>query len=516
MFRNLSLIARLSLIFFAFTLINVLLFWLATGSNQMRLIAEKASLEMHRTIVGVEQRLMQITRANAALQRADAYKDAPGRSALLPVFHGKKETIPPELQSFNIISGTGAVLTGWPESNKLRELPPEELQNIVKTLRLREFNNEPFFAVPDVLAYTLSVYVPFANDRGQDLLLRAVFSMQSMKTELSRLMRLGASIVVLLLLLQFALGFFLYRLIVRPLIRLRVASEITGRGDFYQLPGYEKRHDEIGTLVSAFNKMSADIRDQKETIRKNFEEIRSRDETMQHELMIAQHIQKSIFPRADFPHANAMEYRPLYAVSGDFYDVYNFGDGSTGYLVCDASGHGVPAALLTMMAKSAFSSFARPEKTAGEIMAAVNKHMAESLEMTGQYLTAFYFQLSPGKMQYCNATHPEPIIIDAEGSVNRLKSNGFYVGMMADTPFEFETGEIAVKKGMKIVIYTDGITEAKNPESAQFGTERLTDIVARNKLGSAAEIRAAILAELAQFAETAKPDDDLTLLVLEF
>ena len=182
MFRNLSLIARLSLIFFAFTLINVLLFWLATGSNQMRLIAEKASLEMHRTIVGVEQRLMQITRANAALQRADAYKDAPGRSALLPVFHGKKETIPPELQSFNIISGTGAVLTGWPESNKLRELPPEELQNIVKTLRLREFNNEPFFAVPDVLAYTLSVYVPFANDRGQDLLLRAVFSMQSMKT----------------------------------------------------------------------------------------------------------------------------------------------------------------------------------------------------------------------------------------------------------------------------------------------------------------------------------------------
>lgn len=390
------------------------------------------------------------------------------------------------------------------------------MQNIVKTLRLREFNNEPFFAVPDVLGYTLTVYIPFAHDRGQDVLLRAVFSMQSMKTELSRLMRLGASIVVLLLLLQFALGFFLYRLIVRPLIRLRVASEITGRGDFYQLPGYEKRHDEIGTLVRSFNKMSADIRDQKETIRKNFEEIRSRDETMQHELMIAQHIQKSIFPRADFPHASAMEYRPLYAVSGDFYDVYNFADGSTGYLVCDASGHGVPAALLTMMAKSAFSSFARPEKTAGEIMAAVNKHMAESLEMTGQYLTAFYFQVSHGKIQYCNATHPEPIIVDAEGNVTRLKSNGFYVGMMAEAPFEFETGEITLKKGGKIVIYTDGITEAKNPQSAQYGTERLTEVVARNKLSSATEIRAAILADLAQFAETAKPDDDLTLLVLEF
>ncbi len=516
MFRNLSLIARLSLIFFAFTLINVLLFWLATGSNQMRLIAEKASLEMHRTIVGVEQRLVQITRSNTALQKVETYKGIAARNPILPAFHGKSGKVPPELMGFHIISGTGAVLTAWPEGNTLRELPPEELQNIVKTLRLREFNNEPFFAVPDVLRYTLTVYIPFANDRGQDLLLRAGFSMESMKTELSRLMRLGASIVVLLLLLQFALGFFLYRLIVRPLIRLRVASEITGRGEFYQLPGYDKRRDEIGTLVKSFNKMSADIRDQKETIRNNFEEIRSRDEMMQHELMIAQHIQKSIFPRAGFPHANAMEYRPLYAVSGDFYDVYNFAGGATGYLVCDASGHGVPAALLTMMAKSAFSTFAKPEKTAGEIMAAVNKHMAESLEMTGQYLTAFYFQLSEGKMQYCNATHPEPIVVDTQGNVARLKSNGFYVGMLTDTPFEFETSEIPVKKGVKIVVYTDGITEAKNPDGAQFGTERLTDVVARNKLSTAVEIRAAILADLAQFTGTAKPDDDLTLLVLEF
>lgn len=516
MFRNLSLIARLSLIFFAFTLINVLLFWLATGSNQMRLIAEKASLEMHRTIVGVEQKLTQIARDNALLQKVETYKTPAGKNAILPAFYEKADKAPPELLSFHIISGTGAVLSAWPEGVNLRELAPEDLQNIVKTLRLREFNNEPFFAVPDVLAYTLSVYIPFANDHGQDLLLRAVFSMQSMKTELSRLMRLGASIVVLLLLLQFALGFFLYRLIVRPLVRLRVASEITGRGDFYQLPGYEKRRDEIGSLVGAFNKMSADIRDQKETIRQNFEEIRSRDETMQHELMIAQHIQKSIFPRAGFPHASAMEYRPLYAVSGDFYDVYNFADGSTGYLVCDASGHGVPAALLTMMAKSAFSSFANPENAAGKILAAVNKHMAESLEMTGQYLTAFYFHVAHGKLQYCNATHPEPIIVDVDGNVSRLKSNGFYVGMLAEAPFEFESGEIAVKKGVKIVVYTDGITEARNPDGAQYGTERLTDVVARNKLSTALEIRTAILADLADFAGTAKPDDDLTLLVLEF
>ena len=95
MFRNLSLIARLSLIFFAFTLINVLLFWLATGSNQMRLIAEKASLEMHRTIVGVEQKLAQIARGNALLQKAEAYKTPAGKNAIMPAFYGKTDKAPP-------------------------------------------------------------------------------------------------------------------------------------------------------------------------------------------------------------------------------------------------------------------------------------------------------------------------------------------------------------------------------------------------------------------------------------
>lgn len=86
--------------------------------------------------------------------------------------------------------------------------------------------------------------------------------------------------------------------------------------------------------------MLTDLRYEKETIRKSYAEIQSRDEQMQHELMIAQHIQKSIFPRGENPHATAIEFRPLFAVSGDFYDVYRFADGSAGYLVCDASGHG--------------------------------------------------------------------------------------------------------------------------------------------------------------------------------
>lgn len=505
-----SLIGRLSLIFFAFTLINILLFWLATGSNQMRLIAEKASLQMHRTLVAVDQRLQALARDKT---RVDFYRDAGSASLLLSVFQNAQKVTPSELMEFDVVSNDNVVLQSWPKPEVRKELSPAELQNIVKTLRLKEFNNEPFFSAPDVLSYRLTVYIPFLTDRGQEILMRAVFSMDSLRAELSGLMRLGVAIVVLLLLLQAALGYFLYRMIVRPLKELRMASHATGRGEFAQVEGYSGRRDEIGTLIQTFNKMSTDIREQKETIRKNYEEIKARDDVMQHELMIAQHIQKSIFPRGGYPHPVALEYKPLYAVSGDFYDVYQFADGSTGYLICDASGHGVPAALLTMMAKSAFSGFTQNLTDPGAIMNAVNKHLASSLELTGQYLTALFIRITKDEIQYCNATHPEPVVY--AGSAERLKSNGFYLGMMADTPFEFETAKLPRRGGMKIVLYTDGISEGKNGAGELFGSDRITRIVAESSAHSVDKIKENILAELDKFTDGAHAEDDVTLMILE-
>ncbi|MBL8034669.1 MAG: serine/threonine-protein phosphatase, partial [Leptospiraceae bacterium] len=134
----------------------------------------------------------------------------------------------------------------------------------------------------------------------------------------------------------------------------------------------------------------------------------------------------------------------------------------------------------------------------------------------GQYLTAFYLRIDKNKAQYCNATHPEPIVVSPDGKVARLKSNGFYLGMLAETPFEFETGNLEVSKGTKIVIYTDGITEARNPAGEQYGIARLTSTIEGNADKPVADLRAAILSNLAAFAATAPAEDDLTLLVLEF
>jgi len=514
MLRNMSLVARLSLIFFAFTLVNIMLFWLATGSNQMRLIAEKSTLEMHRSIIALREKLASITTTQIGAASPDYYRHEKARQQILTAFENRQKVVDPNLIEFAVIGDTSLVYTAWPPQKNATTLSADETQNLIKTLRLKEFNNEPFYSAPDILNYRLVVYIPFLEHAGQNLILRASFQMQNMQNELARLMRLGVSIVLLLLVVQAALGFFLYRLLVRPLKALRIASTATGRGDYYQIAGYTKRRDEIGSLVATFNKMSTDIRDQKETIRKNYEEIKQRDETMQHELMIAQHIQKSIFPKGEYPHRAALEYKPLFAVSGDFYDVYKFPDGSIGYLVCDASGHGVPAALLTMMAKTAFAAAVQHSTDPATIMRAVNAQIAASLDMTGQYLTAFFMRILTTQIEYCNATHPEPIVLKQSGALT-LKSNGFYVGMMVDTPFEFETATVALEKGARIVLFTDGITEARNTHGELFGSARLIESATELKNKSALEIRDGVLASLSAFVGATPAEDDLTLLVLE-
>ncbi|HNN01126.1 MAG TPA: PP2C family protein-serine/threonine phosphatase, partial [Turneriella sp.] len=170
----------------------------------------------------------------------------------------------------------------------------------------------------------------------------------------------------------------------------------------------------------------------------------------------------------------------------------------------------------TMMAKSAFATFARQHSEPGEVMQAANRHLADSLEMTGQYLTAFYVRVSPGKIAYCNATHPEPVVVVyGQAEPVTLKSNGFYVGMLSDAPFEFQTETLATPKGSKLVIVSDGITEARNATGELYGAQRLRSIVAASTALDVNALRDAIMTDLANFAAGTPAEDDVTLLVLE-
>lgn len=519
MFRRLSLTTRLSLLFFIFTLVNIFVFWLAIGSNQMRLLAEKATLQIDNSLSGVEAKLVVLLKNNPQARHEEFYKSKDAVKTVLALFETKERVVMQSLLELQVATEQNAVLMQWskePKAKPMTHLTTKEAQNTLKARRLKEFSNESFYSFPDVKNFRLTVYMPYLTQNGQYLLLRAVFSLEGLDVEVSRLLRLGAVVMGLLLVIQGILAFFLYRLLVRPLRELKIGSQITGRGDFHQIVGYEKREDEVGALVASFNKMSNDIKEQKATIAKNFEEIKARDEMMQHELTIAQHIQKSIFPKDEMPHKSSLTYKPLYAVSGDFYDVYSLPDGSTAYVVCDASGHGVPAALLTMMAKTAFASAIKQTQDAGKLLHEVNKQLSTSLEMTGQYLTAFFVRVYPQKIEYCNATHPEPLVLLPHSEeVYTLASTGFYVGMLSEPPFSYSSEVFDTSPGTRIILYTDGITEARNKEGELYGIARFKAAIQKARALDVDALRIALLDDLESFTQGNPLEDDVTLLVLE-
>src|SRR5690606_7435708 len=101
-------------------------------------------------------------------------------------------------------------------------------------------------------------------------------------------------------------------------------------------------------------------------------------------------------------------FQPMSRVSGDFYDVYDLPGGSTGILQFDASGHGVPAALLTMMAKISFVEAIQKARLPHQVVGMVNAELSGHLQKTGNFLTAFYAVVRPdGHVQYCNAAHTQ-------------------------------------------------------------------------------------------------------------
>jgi sigma-B regulation protein RsbU (phosphoserine phosphatase) len=129
---------------------------------------------------------------------------------------------------------------------------------------------------------------------------------------------------------------------------------------------------------------------------------------MQSELVIARNIQQGIMPEKSLsgPFRSAVYFAPLETVSGDYYDFFSLPNGSTGILITDASGHGVPAALITIMAKVYFSAAAAKNLGAGQTLAEVNAHVSQVI-VTSHFLTGFYIIIHPDlTAEFACGSHP--------------------------------------------------------------------------------------------------------------
>ncbi|MCB1146433.1 MAG: SpoIIE family protein phosphatase [Leptospiraceae bacterium] len=254
-------------------------------------------------------------------------------------------------------------------------------------------------------------------------------------------------------------------------------------------------------------------------LQKANEELKDKDAIIQMELDFASEIQKGIIPHA-LPEWNGLRFaahwKAMEKVSGDFYDIFSVKGSHLGILIADVSGHGVPAALITTMAKVSFARASEQFSEAADIFRQVNRQLTETIH-TQDYLTAFLLIADEEhNVSYSNASHPlAKVWRFATNKIDELDTDGLFIGAMPEAETSYEQKTMKLDPGDRIYLYTDGIPEYRNKEGEEFGNTRFDDAIRDSSKMSINESVNYILSQLNQFVDGVPANDDITILAIE-
>ncbi len=204
---------------------------------------------------------------------------------------------------------------------------------------------------------------------------------------------------------------------------------------------------------------------------------------------------------------------PARAVGGDYYDVLALDDETVMVCIADVCGKGMTAALMMSGLQSAVRSLAEPDSSPSQTVNRIRKVVCSNLS-GGKFITFFYGLLdsSSSSFRYTNAGHNAPVLVRESGQVERLKEGGGILGrLLMNTPLN--EGEIRLNAGDRLVLFTDGVSEARNLEEEEMGEDRLTDLIAQSSAANAEELRIEILEAVREFSG-GNFHDDVTLAVV--
>jgi len=312
-------------------------------------------------------------------------------------------------------------------------------------------------------------------------------------------------------------------------------------GDFdHEIP--IKGRDQLSDLSVSFNRMTRSIRE--------LLSVSAEKQRLDQEMNFAARVQSQLFPRS-VPKTIKLDFAPgicipARLVSGDYYDFLEVMPGITGIVVADVCGKGVSAALMMANLQAnlrgqvqayhdAYNfrfSLAVPSESSERqlrsvetktsahpvwrIVQSVNQQIVDSV-IDANYITLFYaeFDEQNGTLRYTNAGHNPPLLLRASGDrkIERLERGGTVLGLFRE--IEYEDAELKLESGDLVVAFTDGLIEANNSRSEEFGEERLIQTLIRNRHLTAAEIEHQILQSVRDWTEDAEQRDDLTLVIFK-
>jgi predicted ester cyclase len=238
-------------------------------------------------------------------------------------------------------------------------------------------------------------------------------------------------------------------------------------------------------------------------------------ERIDQELQVARQIQQALLPKAT-PELDGWEvaayYKPAREVGGDFYDFLELPDGRLGLVVGDATGKGMPAALVMATTRGMLRAVAQPLDSPGKVLTRVNDALYPDIPST-MFVTCLYAILEPesGSLRYANAGHDLPYLRHHGEGATELRATGMPLGLMPE--MSYEEKEAILREGDCVLFYSDGLVEAHEPRGEMFGFPRLRALVAEH--GGERSLVDLLMKKLHSFTgEGWEQEDDITLLTL--
>lgn len=283
------------------------------------------------------------------------------------------------------------------------------------------------------------------------------------------------------------------------------------RHDFYNAMMREPR---IGSgMFRVLNdKIRRDLEIQMSAIRKEI----AQEESMR----LAAEVQQSLLPNQEISHpyvSSAGYCRPANSVGGDYYDYLRLADNSIAIFLGDVMGHGYHSAMVAAMTKSCLQTQIPFDASVPEVMKAITRVIEDS--QTFIYMTCCYLIIHPdNRFEFANAGHPQMLLYRKDNSDPlELKSSFMPVGFPKfDESQQYYSTEVEWHSGDLLVLYSDGITEAFNPDAEMYGLERFKALISEKRYLSPMEIKAEILSDLQAYQQNESTNDDLTLVVAKF
>ena len=301
---------------------------------------------------------------------------------------------------------------------------------------------------------------------------------------------------------------------VKPTQFLRIT-----RNDFYNAMAREPR---IGSgMFRVLNdKIRRDLEIQMSAIRKEI----AQEESMR----LAAEVQQSLLPNQEISHPRvrtAGYCQPANSVGGDYYDYLELTENRVAIFIGDVMGHGYHSAMVAAMTKSCLQTQSRFDASVPEVMNAITR-VIEKDSQAFIYMTCCYLIIhSDNRLEYANAGHPQMLLYRAEPNSGNgegeepleLKSAFQPVGIsIVQPPSQYQSTEMTWCPGDLLVLYSDGITEAFNPNVEMYGLERLKALISKTRHLSPDEIKTEILSDLHAYQQGESTNDDITLVVAKF